>query len=146
MFNVGVSPKMTPNMKWFQNYLQGLCLLSCPLIVPPIITTYHLPGTSSRRSQRPGAASTRCISPPSPPCLSSSCKSDGMLLQWDYYWDLILFSGIIFTLFFLQQILPAKSFWSHGRFLMAGSFENVTWNLKIFTLLVFIFISLYAFI
>ena len=71
--------------------------------------------------------SARCISPPWPPSLSSNCKSDGMLPQSDYYWDLILFSGITFT-FFQKKILPAKSFWSHGRFLMAGSFENVTWN------------------
>ena len=133
---------MTPNIKQIETiYTACICCFFLIVLSGRVWPTSalqcsgHLPGTSSRRSQRPAGAWARCISPPWPPSLSSSCRSGGMLPQSDYYWDLIadsVFRNYIYIYFFSLKIVPAKSFWSHGRFLMAGSFEKVTWNLKIF--------------
>ena len=95
-----------------------LCFISFYKLVLLASKPWLSPGTSSRTSRRPAAASVHCTSPLLPLCQSSNCRSDGKLPLSDCCSDLHTGESNFLSKFFVREFYQQKAF---------GPMEDFEW-------------------
>ena len=95
-----------------------LCFISFYNFVLLASKPWLSPGTSSRTSRRPAAASVHCTSPLLPLCQSSNCRSDGKLPLSDCCLDLHTGESNFLSKFLVREFYQQKAF---------GPMEDFEW-------------------
>ena len=107
-----------------------LCFISFYKLVLLASKPRPSPGTSSRTSRRPAAASVHCTSPLLPLCQSSNCRSDGKLPLSDCCLDLHTGESNFLSKFLVREFYQQKAFGPMEDFEWLGPLKMLPVNIK----------------